>query len=192
MMLELREHDKDYCPPSITEDYWIIDLKNYLVPADCKPHPFKTHVHGYGIEIHMEGQWPIIVQFQFGRIQLGNYVLQVDCLERAVEDLRYIISITPKYAAEYKEAMKNAAVEMQKDKMIKEIYEATVAPTLQPILEGRGLSCSTKRNFKSVTLALVDNKLRMKTFYITYDNFENELEGIKTYIESNYPPLLAR
>lgn len=187
MAKELGEHDRDFTPSSITEEFWLVDLRNSLVPGDCRERPYKVQIRGYALEIWIEGGWPIVLYYRQGKILIGKYFIKTDCLERAEEDLRFMITLIPKYSDEYKTAIANAAMEMQKEKMVQEIYEATVAPTISELLKGRGLTCETRRNSKTVTLNLRESKCRIKTFYISYDNFQNELEEIKSFITKRYP-----
>lgn len=187
MAKEVHNHDRDYTPSSITEDYWLIDLKYALTPADRKHHPYQVQLRGYGLEIHSEGKWTVVLYFKGGKIIIGDNYLEVDCLERAIEDLRFLCSLIPRYAEKYTEAMKNAAIEMKKETMIQEIFESTVAPALSELLKERGLKCNTRRNFKTVTLNLISDKSVVKTFYISYDDFENGMKGIKTFIEKKFP-----
>lgn len=184
---EVCNHDRDYTPSSITEDYWLLDLKNALVHADRKKHPYQVYIRGYGVEIHSEGKWSVVLYFKAGKIIIGENYIEVDCFERAIEDLRFLCGLIPKYSDKYTEAMNNAALEMQKETMIQQIFESTVAPALSGILKGRGLRCTTRRNIKTVTLNLIQGKTVVRTFYISYDDFAYELENIKSFIEQHFP-----
>lgn len=187
MEKEVHNHDRDYTPSSITEDYWLNDLKFALTPADRKHHPYQVMLRGYGLEIHSEGKWTVVLYFRSGKIIIGDNYIEVDCLERAIEDLRFLCSLIPRYAEKYTDAMNNAALEMQKETIIQEIFEATVAPALSELLKARNLKCKTRRNFKTVTLNLISGKSLVKTFFISYDDFENEMKNIRSYIEQKFP-----
>lgn len=184
---EVCSHDRDYTPSSITENYWLLDLKNALLHADRNNHPYQVYLRGYGIEIHSKGKWYVVMYFRAGKIIIGENFIEVDCLERAIEDLRFLCGLIPKYTDKYTEAMRNAVIEMKKETMIQEIYEASVMPVLSELLKDRNLSCRTKKNFKTVSLYLISGKVIVNTFYISYDDFQNELQQIKSFIEKAYP-----
>jgi len=187
MAKEVAEHDRDFTPNSITEDFWLMDLKNSLLPGGLNACPYKAQLHGNSIEIRFEDKWPVVLLYSLGRVIIGKHFITVDCLERAVEDMRFMTTLIPKYADEYRTAMANAVMEMRKENMIHAIYEATVAPSVAELINGRGLTCETRRNFRTVTMILREARRRVKTFYISYDNFQNELDEIKEFIVQHYP-----
>jgi len=187
MAKEVVEHDNGFTPSSITENFWLIDLKDRILPGGFKASPYKARLHGHSIEIMIEGKWPIVLSYSLGRVIMGKYYVKVDCLERAVEDLRFMMSLIPKYSDEYRTAIENAAIEIQKEKMIQKIYESSVAPAIDVLLDGRDLTCETKCNFRTVTLMLFKARQKVKTFYVSYDNFQNELDEIKDFITEHFP-----
>lgn len=182
MAKAVKTHDRGFKPNNKTEEYWLLDLARSLIHADNKKYTYQVCIRGYGIEIRAEGKWDVIIYFKAGRIIIGENDLKVDCMERAIEDMRYLCGLIPEYVGKYKEAMKNAALEMQKENMIHQIYEASIAPMLSKMLEGTGLHCKTKCNMKTVSVCLMDNKESMKTFYVSYDDFENGLNFVRESI----------
>lgn len=184
---DIRQHSEDYAPQTITEEYYLSDMRYHLIPANKGIHPFKIKLHGYGIEIHFENRWPAVFQFQNGKLQIGMNTIEEDCMERAVEDIRYLCSVFPKYSGKYIDGMKDAAIELQKDKMVREICDSTISSALMTDLSVRGLTCKTRRFSDRITLTIAGEKYGPLTFSLIYDDIMSGIERVRNYIVQNCP-----
>lgn len=124
LFAEVKAHDKAFTPQTVTEKWWLPNLKHALIPCGEKRTTMSTRIRGTGLTF-VPTDWPVNFSFRNNILEMGFNRIHIDCFERAVEDVRFMSSRFPHYRKKYGDEMKNAELEIKKDKMIQEIRKLT-------------------------------------------------------------------
>lgn len=180
---QLREHDASFSPQEEHDEYWLLDLKLAVTPGDGRRSSVNVKAHGHALEITAD--WPYYIFFRRGCLILGNRTLPLESFERAVEAIRYLDTILPKHICSYNRGVADAQLELEKNRMMAQICESTIAPALEPMAEAAGLKCEVRGTELRITVKLVHPDGRNKYFYFDYNNPMNHLDEVKNYLRES-------
>ena len=124
LFAEVKAHDNAFTPQTVTEKWWLPNLKLALIPCGKKRPTMATCIRGTGLTF-VPTDWPVKFSFRNNILEMGFNHIHIDCFERAVEDLRFIARRIPDYRKKFSDEMKNAELEIKKDKMLREIRKIT-------------------------------------------------------------------
>lgn len=145
MFVQIRNHNDAFTAESETNEFWLIDVKNSLIPGRLKSMSYSVGVSGYYVVLKSVSELPVSIRYGTNRFYVGNRFLWVFSFERAVENMRYSIQMLELYSREYDERMSSAEIELQKAAMIRDINAVTAESFLTKSLDELGVRFQ-KRN----------------------------------------------
>lgn len=179
LFLRVRNHNDSYVPKTETRDFWLIDVRNALVPGGLKQHDYKISLSGYYITVKSVKELPLTIQYGEGRLYVGHRFFWVFSYERAVENLRYAINVLEEAVSEYKERMSLAEIEIKKAGIVRDINAVTADAFLRQSLDELGVRFERRVTEKQL-IVFAYSQHGVREYRI---NLENDIdEGVKSVV----------
>ena len=152
MFVQISNHNDSFTAESETNEFWLIDVKNSLIPGRLKRMSYSVEVSGYYVVLKSVSELPVSIRYGTNRFYVGNRFFWVFSFERAVENMSYSIQMLELYSREYDERMSSAEIELQKAAMIRDINAVTAESFLTKSLDELGVRFQKRNTEKQMKI----------------------------------------
>lgn len=169
-----------------TRDYWLLDVKNALIPS--REPVYKLKLHGFYLEVWL-GELECMATFGCEILNIGGRQLTIQSYEEAIATLRYFVDRLPGFMEEYRKRMDVAELEVQKFNMVSDICVATAKSQLDGALKPGDLSSFRFTPTRGdIMVKFLDRRTdRIRMFRLRYDRLADDIGRVKTWYNTQGP-----